>query len=62
MIDFLFIEFYIRKKYNQNMQTYFGVNDQAVSKWRKALPQKRIHEFVFKESSSDIVELIKKIY
>lgn len=61
-IDIHFIEFYVIKKYNQSLYEYFDVNKSAITKWRKSLPEKRIHEFVFREGSSDMIELIKKIY
>ena len=63
MIDLDFIEFYIYKKYNQKLEEYFSVNKSAITKWRSLnFPEKRLHEFVYKEGSSDIVELFKVIY
>jgi hypothetical protein len=63
MIDLDFIEFYIYKKHNQKLEVYFRVNKSAITKWRKSnFPEKRLHEFVFKEGSQDPVELIKRIY
>lgn len=33
------------------------------SRWRTtSFPEKRLHEFVYREGTSDIIELIKKIY
>ena len=43
MIDIEFIEFYIKKKYNQNMCEYFDVSRPVLSVWRKnGLPQGRL--------------------
>jgi hypothetical protein len=63
-MDFLFLEFYIQKKYNQKVEEYFNTTRQSVSLWRSSniIPEKRIHEFVYKEGSSDIMELFKVIY
>lgn len=62
-IDVYFIEFYIFKKYNQKIYEYFDVNKSAITKWKNvSFPKKRLHEFVFREGTSDIIELIKKIY
>lgn len=45
MIDIEFIEFYIKKKYNQNMCEYFDVSRPVLSVWRKnRLPQGRLDE------------------
>ena len=63
MLDFDFIEFYVKKKYGKNLQEYFSVNGPTISKWRNSkMPEKRIHEFVFKEESSSPKILITKIY
>ncbi len=62
MIDLDFIEFYIYKKYNQKLEDYFDVNKSAITKWRKSLPDKRLHEFVYKEGTQDLIELLKRIY
>lgn len=62
-IDVHFIEFYIFKKYNQKLEDYFNVNKSVASKWRnKSFPEKRLHEFVYREGTQDIIELIKVIY
>lgn len=63
IIDVYFIEFYIFKKYNQKLEDYFGVTKSVSSAWRNDhFPEKRLHEFVYREGTSDIIELIKKIY
>ena len=63
MIDIDFIEFYINKKYNQNVDGYFGVSRPVLSVWRKkGLPQGRIDEFMRREKSFDIFELFERIY
>lgn len=62
-LDVQFIEFYIMKKYNQKMEDFFGVNKSVVSKWRnKKFPDSRMHEFVYKEGTSDIYKLFKELY
>jgi hypothetical protein len=62
-IDVHFIEFYIFKKYNQKLEEYYIVNKSVASKWRKtSFPEKRLHEFVFREGTQDLIELLKRIY
>jgi hypothetical protein len=62
-IDVHFIEFYISKKYGKKLEEYYGVTKSVVSNWRKlSFPEKRLHEFVYREGTEDIIELIKKIY
>lgn len=63
MIDIDFIEFYIKKKYSQKLEEYFNVTKSISSKWRnKNFPDGRLHEFMYREGSIDIIELISKIY
>jgi hypothetical protein len=64
MIDFIFIQFYIRKKYNQKVEEYFNIGKQSVSDWRKnnEVPSKRLIEFNNKEGSLNTEELLFKIY
>lgn len=62
-LDIHFIEFYIFKKYNQKLEEFFDVNKSVSSKWRNThFPEKRLHEFVYREGTSDIIELLKRIY
>lgn len=62
-IDVDFIEFYIKKKYKQKLEDYYGVTKSVSSAWRNtSFPEKRLHEFVYKEGTSDLIELLKKIY
>lgn len=62
-IDVHFIEFYIRKKYNQKLEDYFSVTKSVSSAWRNnSFPDKRLHEFVYKEGTQDLIELLKRIY
>ena len=62
-IDLDFIEFYIKKKYKQKLEEYYGVNKTISSRWRNIkFPEGRLHEFVYREGSSDIMELMKNIY
>ena len=63
MLDIQFIEFYIQKKYSKKLEEYFDVNKSVASKWRNiSFPEKRLHEFVYNEGSSDIKELFNRIY
>lgn len=62
-IDIDFIEFYIKKKYKQKLEEYFDVTKSVSSAWRNTnFPEKRLHEFVYREGTSDLMELIRKIY
>ena len=62
-IDIHFIEFYIKKKYGQKLEDYFDVNKSISSRWRnKSFPGKRLHEFVYREGTQNIIELIQRIY
>lgn len=62
-IDLHFIEFYIFKKYNKKLEEYYIVNKSVCSKWRNyKFPERRLNEFIWREGTSDIIELIKKIY
>lgn len=64
MIDFLFIELYIKKKYNKKVEQYFNIGKMSVSGWRSSnvVPPKRLIEFYQKENSLDILELFKDLY
>jgi hypothetical protein len=62
-IDIDFIEFYIKKKYEQKLEEYFDVNKSISSKWRnKSFPERRLKEFLYREGTLDIFQLIHKIY
>jgi hypothetical protein len=62
-IDVDFIEFYVKKKYNQNLDDYFDVSRPVLSVWRKrGIPQGRSDEFMRREKSFDILELFQRIY
>jgi hypothetical protein len=63
-MDFLFLEFYIKKKYNQKVEEYFNINKASVSYWRSSneIPEKRLLQFQVKEGSIDTKELFLKIY
>lgn len=63
-MDFLFLEFYIQKKYNLKVEEYFNLNKVSVSNWRTAnhIPPRRLLEFQLKEGSIDPKELFQKIY
>ena len=62
-IDVDFIEFYIKKKYSQKLEEYFDVNKSVSSKWRNSsFPERRLNEFVWREGTSDLLELFNKIY
>lgn len=63
MIDVDFIEFYLHKKYNQRLEEYFQVNKSVSSKWRnKNFPERRLKEFLYREGTIDILELLSRIY
>lgn len=63
-MDFIFLEFYIKKKFNQKVEEYFNVGRQSVSDWRisNTIPEKRLLQFQVKEGSIDPKELFKKLY
>jgi hypothetical protein len=63
MIDIYFIEFYISRKYNKKLEEYFEVNKSVSSGWRnKKFPERRLKEFQYREGTSDIEALFRKIY
>lgn len=63
MIDIDFIEFYIKKKYNQNMCEYFGVSKPVLSIWRhKSFPGGRLKEFLKREGNLNPHILFERIY
>jgi hypothetical protein len=51
MIDFLFIQLYIKKKYNKKVEDYFSIGKQSVSDWRtnNTIPPKRLLETLFEK-------------
>ena len=63
-MDFLFLEFYIQKKYNQKVEEYFNLNKASISYWRSynEIPEKRLLQFQLKEGTIDTKELFSKIY
>lgn len=63
-MDFLFLEFYIQKKYNQKVEEYFNINKAAVSYWRSSnqIPEKRLLQIQISEGTIDPKELFSKIY
>jgi len=63
-MDFLFLEFYIAKKYNQKVEEYFSINKVSVSNWRTSnhIPPQRLLEFLEREGSIEPKELFSKIY
>lgn len=64
MIDFLFMELYIKKKYSQKVEQYFNIEKQSVSAWRKSnkIPNRRLYELKLREGTDDLNELLKIIY
>ena len=63
MIDIFFIEFYIQKKYSQKLEEYFEVTKSVSSKWRKTyFPERRLKEFLYREGTLDVHELLNRIY
>lgn len=62
-LDVQFIDFYVRKKYKKDLSDYYMVTPSVASKWKhNYFPDQRIHEFAFREGSSNVIELIKTIY
>jgi hypothetical protein len=62
-LDVDFIEFYIMKKHKQRLEEYFDVNKSVASKWRNSnFPERRMKEFIWREGTSDLLELFKRIY
>lgn len=63
-MDYLFLEFYIFKKYKQKVEEYFKTTRQSVALWRSSgvIPEKRLLQFQLKEGSIDPKELFFKIY
>lgn len=63
-MDFLFMQFYIQKKYNQKVEEYFGINKVSVSSWRTNdnIPEKRMLQFQVREGTIDPKELFEKLY
>lgn len=64
MIDFIFIEFYIKKKYSQKVHEYFDVTKQVITDWRRSntIPGARLKQFLESEGSVDVFVLLEKIY
>lgn len=63
MIDIYFIEFYVFKKTSQKLEDYFEVTKAVASKWRKhSFPERRLKEFLYREGTLDVKELINRIY
>jgi hypothetical protein len=64
MIDFLFIQLYIKKKYNKKVEDYFSIGKQSVSDWRtnNTIPPKRLLDFYNNEGTMDIQTLFENIY
>jgi hypothetical protein len=63
-MDFLFLQFYIQKKYNQKVEEYFNIGRQSVSDWRitNSIPEKRLLQFQLKEGSIDPKHLFQQFY
>jgi len=63
-MDFLFLEFFIQKKYNQKVEEYFNINKVSVSHWRQSntIPEKRLLQFQLKEGTITPKELLEKLY
>lgn len=64
ILDFKFLEFYIDKKYNMKVETYFNISNIAITNWRKSntIPPKRILDFQMKEGSIYVSDLLTNLY
>lgn len=64
MMDFIFLEFYIKKKYGIKVDEYFDISRASISQWRETneVPSKRILQFNEKEGSIDMHILFSKLY
>lgn len=63
MIDIHFIEFYIKRLYNQKLEDYYDVTKSVASNWRRNnFPERRLKEFIYRERSENIYDLFEKIY
>lgn len=62
-MDIIFMEFYIKKRYNKKLQEYFNVSSPIISLWKKKhIPGIRLKEFLEKEGSLDTNILFERIY
>lgn len=62
-LDVHFIIFYIYKKYKKELSEYYRVTPSVASKWKHSyFPDARLHEFAYREGTTNIVELIQRIY
>jgi hypothetical protein len=61
-MDFLFLEFYLQKKYGKKVEEYFNISRQSIAQWKESIPEKRLLQFQVKEGSIDPKELFNKIY
>ncbi len=62
-IDVDFIEFYVKKKYDQRLHDYFNVSRPVASAWRNGkFPDSRLMEFLRKEGTMSIIELFDILY
>lgn len=63
MIDIDFIEFYIMKRYSMKLEDFFEVNKSVASFWRNSkFPDRRLKEFLYREGTLDVKELMSRIY
>lgn len=46
-MDFLFMQFFVKKKYDNSLEEYFNIGRQSVSDWRISgnIPDKRLLQF-----------------
>lgn len=62
-IDVDFIEFFLKKRYNQRLHEYFNVSRPVASAWRnEKFPDSRLMEFVRREETISIIDLFDKLY
>lgn len=44
------------------LSEYYRVTSSVASKWKRYFPDARLHEFAYREGTTNIVELIQRIY
>ena len=62
-MDIYFIEYYVRKKYNQSLVEYYDISIITLYKWHShGIPIMRVREFVKRERSDNMYELFCRLH